>query len=406
MVKIDNIKFVILLGIVAIIPFKIKMVSVLIVLFIILTLFQKQFYQSLKKYISYLPFSLAIIFYLLHVIGLAWSENMKYGLFDVGVKLNLIIFPLIFIPGIATISVDRRKITRLIFIISVSAATIFCLARALLRMPDTGMTVWYYREFSFFMHPSYFSMYICLAIIFIFDDFLYGPISSLMLKIFQLAFLFILIAGLVLLSSKAGLLVLALIFVAYLFMFGRVKSKRKYVLFLTGVLVLLIAVGSQSTILKSRIHQFTESVFTPPSNHNLSSTSARMLIWPAAVSVARESLFFGTGTGDIKDMLKAKYVNMGQPELAKMNLNAHNQFLQTTVALGLTGVLVLITLLGSLVVNAVVRRDLTALLFAMIIFVNAMVESILEVQAGIIFFALFSTLLFDPVKRSSILSKS
>jgi len=74
-------------------------------------------------------------------------------------------------------------------------------------------------------------------------------------------------------------------------------------------------------------------------------------------------------------------------------LNAHCQFLQGGAALGWPGFI--LTLLIGLVPlrTAVIRRNVLLGTFAALFFVNAAVESILEVQAGVVFMGLMLGLL-------------
>ena len=70
-----------------------------------------------------------------------------------------------------------------------------------------------------------------------------------------------------------------------------------------------------------------------------------------------------------------------------MRLNAHNQFIQTTAALGVPGLILLTGVLVSALIFAFRNRDLLLIAFLVVIGLNAMVESILEVSAGVIFFS-------------------
>ena len=73
-------------------------------------------------------------------------------------------------------------------------------------------------------------------------------------------------------------------------------------------------------------------------------------------------------------------------------LNAHSQFLQTGIALGIPG---LSALVAMLLVPLSLRRNRFILFISLtvIMTLNFLVESMLEVQAGVIFYAYFSSLL-------------
>ena len=69
----------------------------------------------------------------------------------------------------------------------------------------------------------------------------------------------------------------------------------------------------------------------------------------------------------------------------------HNQFLQTFAALGLTGILLLLAGLTIPFVYCVRKKDWMYLGFIVIVALNCVIESIMEVQAGVVFYAFFNS---------------
>ncbi len=68
-------------------------------------------------------FILIAAFFLLHVIGLAWSENISYGLHDLRVKLPLIVVPLVLIAK--PVKIERHKIILGSFLLSLLITSVF-----------------------------------------------------------------------------------------------------------------------------------------------------------------------------------------------------------------------------------------------------------------------------------------
>jgi len=77
-----------------------------------------------------------------------------------------------------------------------------------------------------------------------------------------------------------------------------------------------------------------------------------------------------------------------------MRLNAHNQYLQTYIALGIPGALLLILMLVLPGWLAVRRIHFIYFSFLAVFAFNILVESMLEVQAGVIYYAFFNSLFF------------
>ena len=83
-------------------------------------------------------------------------------------------------------------------------------------------------------------------------------------------------------------------------------------------------------------------------------------------------------------------------------LNTHNQYLQTTIALGMVGFIILVLSLLAPLVQAIKKRNQLYVLFLLLFIINILVESMLETQAGVIFFAFFNSLIFTQYSKEKI----
>ena len=99
------------------------------------------------------------------------------------------------------------------------------------------------------------------------------------------------------------------------------------------------------------------------------------------------------------DELVACYTDRGAVHAAEQRLNSHGQFLQGGAALGWPGLL--LTLAVGLIPLVIALRERRAMLavFAALFILNAAVESVLEVQAGVVLLGAFLGLL--AAQRSS-----
>ena len=124
------------------------------------------------------------------------------------------------------------------------------------------------------------------------------------------------------------------------------------------------------------------------------STGIRMEIWKAAFHLIREHPIAGSGTGDVKDALMEQYRERNLVPVYSKKLNAHNQYIQTFVALGLPGFLILVAMLVTPFFSAFRRKEYLYISFLMIFGFSILFESMLETQAGVVFYAMFNTMLF------------
>lgn len=134
----------------------------------------------------------------------------------------------------------------------------------------------------------------------------------------------------------------------------------------------------------------------------ISLTTLRMEIWEDALTVYKKSPLLGLGTGDVEQEMINQYQADNFQQAIAERLNPHNQFLQTGIAIGALGI---ILILAILFYPFTLRKKKLyfGLLFCCISFIFFMTESVLDKQAGVISFSIFYCLflLFDETKLSN-----
>ena len=128
--------------------------------------------------------------------------------------------------------------------------------------------------------------------------------------------------------------------------------------------------------------------------HETESTISRIFIWEACTDIIQENILAGVGTGDTKDALLEKYLKEEMSGAYEKSLNAHNQFFQTQISIGIIGSLLLLSSIFIPLFHSFRTTGNNLLtLFIIIIIINFLVESMLETQAGVMFYAFFNSLL-------------
>ena len=154
--------------------------------------------------------------------------------------------------------------------------------------------------------------------------------------------------------------------------------------------------------ISDRINRALDAVTNAnPNETEVESTAVRLLVWKAAVQVISDNLIIGTGTGDSKDELMAEYKTRGMTGALAHELNAHNEFLQVFVSLGIIGFVLLLGNLYFPLFFAFKEGNIIYLLFLLIISLNFLTESMFETQAGVMFYAFFNSLLCFHKSRNS-----
>jgi len=145
----------------------------------------------------------------------------------------------------------------------------------------------------------------------------------------------------------------------------------------------------------TRVSQAAEDMSTDGSEgSSAQSTSERIIVWKVAVNIILKQPILGVGTGDVKDELLREYYAKKVYPAFNQKLNAHNQYLQTMVTLGITGFIVLAVIILSSLVISVKKQDYPYTAFILLIILNIAFESMFETQAGVVFYAFFNILLF------------
>ena len=361
--------------------------------------FIKIFPQIFKDPRRWRTFSFSLI-YLLYLVGLLYSHNIQFGLFDLEIKLSLFLFPLLF-STLDDSAFDPAKIKFIckMFVLGCFTGSLILLIHALFSklLYDTENS-FVYSNLSWSFHPSYFATYLTFAIAII-ADFVFLNYNKMTLQaragLMILALFFFTVVFL--LSSKAGIGSLIIITVLYILfvMFMKKMIQLGIWLIIISVLCFYAAFNlfpyALMRINKANIiNNLNESSIL----RDTSSTAERLVIWKTSWEIMKQNFIFGVGTGDVKDALLKKYKEKNLQGLYEHKLNTHNQYLQTYIALGIIGFLTLLAMLILPAIWAICKGNYLYFVFLLIFSVNIIVESMLEIQAGVIFFAFFNSFFF------------
>ncbi len=345
------------------------------------------------------------VLYVLFAIGMLYTSDLTGpggGWFKMEVKFSLLVFPLLF----STIDyqwADRKYVQKLFnfFIIGSVVSCLFCIGNALITyMGDHRFEAFYYKELSMFHHPSYMAMYITFAVVII----LYNMLNkwktySINWKVSWLVLLIFYNAFIITLASKAGIISLGLVYgIAVTYALARKRYN------LSGIFgILLIALVclymffpysyNRMTVARAAVEQ------DKLDKNSTEGSVLRMLIWRSSLEIVKDHFLIGVGTGDVEGALVQKYDEKGITMAVEQKLNAHNQYIQTYLAIGLLGFLTIVLMLFLPAWQAFRRYNLVYFLFLFIMAFNFIFESMLEAQSGVVFYAFFNVFLFVTRKE-------
>lgn len=131
---------------------------------------------------------------------------------------------------------------------------------------------------------------------------------------------------------------------------------------------------------------------------NNSSGVMRWIYFKIGTEIVKENLFFGVGAGDLKPAYKQHYAKNNYGLEERFQDISHNQFLTTTISLGILGLVCLMLIL--IVPFWLYKRDFLMVVFTIILLVSLMTDNTLGRQAGVTLFAFFTSLII--VRREQI----
>lgn len=375
-----------------------------------------------------------VVFLLLHVIGISYSEDIANGWFNVEKKLFFFLLPAIFAT---TLSLDKKTIQLAFkaFIFTCVVTTLYCLAAAFYQTQTSQtqnnfdhVTLSLYQQlnpeanfswmfFSYIelasrigMHPTYLALYLVFSVLLLIHLFAESFISFRPVKKVGIILLFFYLEIIiVLLSSRIIILAFAIITITgliYILGFLKVKPVLQTVI-VTMVLgpILFILLFNPVTRYRNIQEPAAEETYLPSEDGIYSySTGIRKSLWMLGLSVIRESNpVIGVGTGDVKVAMKEMSQRSGLNNILH-SYDPHNQFLYTQIGLGIVGLMMLLICLYFPIWTALRHKNYFYLGFMLIFTLVSATESVLESQKGIVFFAIFNSMLVFPYSKLSMTS--
>lgn len=347
----------------------------------------------LLPFLLYFVWNFATIFY---------SEYTKAIGPDVTGKLALVFLP-IAILGNSRLNKLEAKQLKIGYVISLITIVLFAFVKSLILYQKILVN----QELSALVgvHASYLSLYISLAFFFVLELFSSTKFKKIWigLAIFLLITLALLAARMVLLGFLFALIV----------WFTLKKIDVKALVLIVSSIILSIVFSLFIPEIKTRLVEAVNikqkvELDTPPNEHRTlgipyGGRAIRLAIWTCAQDVVKEHWVFGVGIGDAQEALQESYKNHAFEFAWKYNrYNAHNLFLETLIASGVIGlglVFWLFILLFKLSWNA---NSLYFFGFVVVFFFISNMETTYNVQRGVVYFALFSSIFIAQYNKKTL----
>jgi O-antigen ligase len=317
-----------------------------------------------------------------------FSSNGQEALFSIEIKLSFILFPYLMFCFSWPPQILKRCVVA--FVSGCFFACLYLIIRAFLYAFNGQPDYFFYTLFSDFIHASYFAMYLILAVslvLLLYDKWFSEHKAVIYSSYF---FISIFVTSIFLCSSKLGLI--SFFICGPLMLLYKWRKLLNYRNIMAGAFCVAIAIIVCAFLFPGsfgRMRSITSVSLEGIDKSSSESTTVRILIWQQAADIIKDNFLFGTGVGDANDELYKAYEKNGLTGALSYKLNAHNQYLQTFIGMGIIGLGLLLLILFSGILDAVRNSNFFLFLFLLLIIMNFTVESMLQRSDGVLFFAFF-----------------
>jgi hypothetical protein len=191
-------------------------------------LLEKDFTAKWSRIKSNLPFLLIVGFFLLHILGFIYSDNLAYGLKDLKIKLPIFVLSLIVISSNVTLSKKHFCLLMDLFLIALFLSSLVAFYHWM--NLESGNN----REISRFISHIRFGLLICVGIAISFVSIFYNEKTTFQ-KIAYLCFIAWMTVFLFILSSLTSIVILFVLYTYFLIIF----LKQPYFFFIKLMVLIL-----------------------------------------------------------------------------------------------------------------------------------------------------------------------
>ena len=244
------------------------------------------------------------------------------------------------------------------------------------------------------IHPAFLSLYISFSVFFLIEQFFPVQMHNRKKLGWTLFSLVILIAFLIWINSRTGILCFL---IAALF-YSTYSYKRHNKIFMIALIVFVVANIFALPFSRERFYKAPMQVLSFGSSEASDPNKYPIVARKQAINCSIELLkgpefFYGYGTGDFRDILKACYEAKGYTLAYEKDLDSHNEYLAQLHRHGIIGLTLFLGLLILPFLHALKYRSPLLAVFVILFATTALFETVLSSQKSATFYALFCPLL-------------
>ena len=379
--------------------------NIVLIILSLLWVIEGNFLIKIKTFMKNRMALLFASFFIILILSLLYSENLKQGFLFIEKTLPLFAFTVIFCTS--DFSIDKIRLRRLLnyFLVTCFIGSLVCLGYASLKqttnygwnIKDIHWELFTYHNFTEILHISsvYFSIFIAFAIVILLWRF---PVLMRKNSIKQLmfhGFLFLFFLLILFLLSVRMQLLSVFIIITTSVLWYTIQMSKVLVGFgcIISIFLMLFLMFKINPLLNYKIKEAINYKNEYGIKKNWGGRALRLLKWDCSYEIIKRNPWIGVGAGDTQAALSNCYIEKSyKPLYVRKGLvfNSHNQYLQYGVTVGIVGLIVfLLVLLVPFYLSIREKKYLYTLFLAIMIF-SFVTESVLQRQKGIMVYSFFN----------------
>lgn len=341
------------------------------------------------------PQLLLIAIFLLSLVSLLYAENTVRAFQKLtGTRLPLLLFPILSF-------ISQKEVSFYALLKAYIAGCFFIIIIHFFYIPFhfyTTNNIEYYKNFfhsiTLFLdnisHRSYIGNNILIAFFAIVFLYVKKQIEK---KHTPYYIIFILSGLLFIIINNSRAVSIALFSALLVSVFYFAKNKKNFFITISTLLLVLILIFSSN-------NRFSETIQRINNEGIENIQEPRLVIWENALEIIKNQPWKGYGIENAQTHLQEKYIANHFEAGIFGRFNAHNQYIETSMELGLLGIFCFLTLLFSITYFANTKKTFY-LFFTLAFAVNFFFESMLVRTAGVLTFTFFISIMHFSEKSTT-----
>ncbi len=276
-----------------------------------------------------------------------------------------------------------------VFVYTILVSCIICIVASYIR--SNGYLFYYHNPTEILdLQLNYLAIFVCFALAILYSELITTNVTKLEYYFFIPFFFF----SLAVFYNRTSIIVAFLLTV--FFIVAYLKRKRNLNFLIGFIVFFLFSViwMANRPIVQSKFKEMVQIDLKHSMDYN-NGIYSRILSWECSWQQVKNAGFLGNGTNNTGQLLTHCYeTKVGKDAVQVLEAyNAHNQFLQTTIDLGYSGLLILLLIYARILYVGIKKKDILLLFFFIIMFLFGLTESFMIRQWGIVFFVFFTPFL-------------